>query len=440
MERYPYDLSHFGMSCTEIGRLSFLSAIHVLPSDTHEILVRGAIRLSPMIHQHTVDSQVDLYAFFVPDRHIYGSDIIDMMKLGIPGTGDTPVSLATVTVPIGAGEDSHYLPVPPQGSECPLRWPAGYANIWNWYFRVPTYNDESDLLDNTDFLAASGNDRTYGYPIARLPTMATTGARSSNLDADSHNTLSTAASDITLLDVAQVQATYRSKLDRDWFAQRYPEVMGKTFGAKGFNPDVDPDALRPSLIAHQKFWMSGYDIDATGTNIGEWKGKGIAPVEFYIPPKLFNEHGLLWILYSVRFPSIFDAERHYLVKNMNTYAAYAGDPNVINSQPPLEIDKNDIFRPTGSYSLGYMPYGQWWRTQPSFVHKKFQQVQGFPFINHEALGNSLDKFIYESPGDLDMFSDETYGHAQIYTRIDVESKRIVPPASNSIYAGATHVN
>src|SRR2546429_23808 len=71
-ERMPHDLSHLGFLAGQIGRLITISTTPVIAGDSFEMDAVGALRLSPLRRGLAIDSTVDIFTFYVPQRHVYG--------------------------------------------------------------------------------------------------------------------------------------------------------------------------------------------------------------------------------------------------------------------------------------------------------------------------------------------------------------------------------
>src|SRR5437867_11888247 len=85
-ERMPHDLSLLGFLAGQIGRLITISTTPVIAGDSFEMDAVGARRLSPLRHGLAIDSTVDIFAFYVPHRHVYGEQWIKFMKDGVNAT------------------------------------------------------------------------------------------------------------------------------------------------------------------------------------------------------------------------------------------------------------------------------------------------------------------------------------------------------------------
>src|SRR5438270_12162610 len=85
-ERMPHDLSHLGFLAGQIGRLITISTTPVIAGDFFEMDDVGALRLSPLRRSLSIDSTVDIFIFYVPQRHVYGEQWIKCMKDGVNAT------------------------------------------------------------------------------------------------------------------------------------------------------------------------------------------------------------------------------------------------------------------------------------------------------------------------------------------------------------------
>src|SRR2546421_11726216 len=82
-ERMPHDLSHLGFLAGQIGRLITISTTPVIAGDSFALDAVGALRLSPLRRGLAIDSPVDIFPFYVPHRHVYGDQSINLMTVGV---------------------------------------------------------------------------------------------------------------------------------------------------------------------------------------------------------------------------------------------------------------------------------------------------------------------------------------------------------------------
>src|SRR5438132_40498 len=100
-ERMPHDLSHLGFLAGQIGRLITISTTPVIAGDSFEMDAVGALRLSPLRRGLAIDSTVDIFTFYVPNRHVYGKHWIKFMKDVVNATPLPTVTLLVIlTMPL----------------------------------------------------------------------------------------------------------------------------------------------------------------------------------------------------------------------------------------------------------------------------------------------------------------------------------------------------
>ena len=419
MKKWNYDLGHFSFQVGQIGSLQTLSTIPVIAGDSMALDLTGVFRLSPLRRNLTVDAKVDIFAFYIPYRHIYGDDWIDFIKQGV----DETVIFDTVNL---GGANFYSCYGAPYIGVVPKWLVTGYNRIWNRYFRHPT-----DVLSEKTDTDISTLDANYGYETAYLPTIWNTPI-DATVDSSDYEVAS--ATVVSLLDIAQQQARLKTERRRDFYSVRYNDVLARTFGS-GVNIDADE---RPELVMRSPAWLSGYDVDGTAdATLGTYSGKAAGIMSMRIPKKFFPEHGTLWIMAAVRFPPVHENEAHYLTQvTQPTYAEIAGDPDVLAKEPPHIVDLNNHFVSGGHLAdAGQAPFGQWYRQHPSNVHWLYRGVTGFSFISGTLTTKNNTRYIVRSEYD-DVFQNTSLGHWQCQTRIECHAARTVPPVEASIFAGS----
>src|SRR5207253_10065419 len=85
-ERMPHDLSHLGFLAGQIGHLITISTTAVIAGDSFEMGAVSALRLSPLRRGLAIDTNVDIFTFYVTHRHVYGDQLINFMKDGVNAT------------------------------------------------------------------------------------------------------------------------------------------------------------------------------------------------------------------------------------------------------------------------------------------------------------------------------------------------------------------
>ena len=400
-----------------------MARIPIIAGDSIELNFEGVFRISELRRNLTIDVRAHMFSLFVPDRHIHGQDFIDFIKQGVDET------ITFNGVNLGA-EELFYVASGDATGTVPLTMVAGYNRIWNRYFRAPT--DTASELSDTDFGTGEGNTKKYGRLCGREKRVWTTGI-DATVDASDREV--SAVTTLDILDLERTRARYRTEQQRDWFNQRYTDLLQDVYG--GFaNADADE---RPTLIARDSTWISGYDVDGTGdANLGTYAGKSAGQVRHGFRRKFFPEHGYLWVMALLRFPTIHEEEVHYLDKIPNpTYLQRSGDPQLYEAEPPIVHTVGDFFKGSSAVPLGTHPYGQWFREHPSYVHNDYDALDGFTFLADNP--NSLEQARYHENGDYDsVFRTTQLAHWQTQGSFRITAHRVVPTVLQSIFAGATN--
>lgn len=424
MEKYNYDISHYSFANGRMGRLMTLSNILVVAGDVIDVRLSGLFRLSPLRRNLTMDAMVDICAFFVPHRHVYGNDWVEFIKQGV----DETVTLGTAD----AGTEGVWCVGRPSLTGTVAKhilYP--YNMIYNRYFVDPA--DPALQLSNDQFATENMNTCHWGQRCCYLPNMWSTGVLENNVTEADHRVALVDTDKIDILELAQARGRLYSERKKDFEGLRYTDWMKEIYGS---HVNIDADQ-RPELVMRNSFWLSGYDVDGTdATSLGQYSGKSVKEARFSFPPKLFIEHGSLMIMALVRFPAMHVDEMQYLDKKSEpTYKEIAGDPNIIMNEPPIAIKPAELFNGNVQMGdIGLFPYAQWYRTQPSFIHANLKAQNGFPFKNLEIAGNTDAKL--EKDGDNDqMFISSQYGHWQSQCYLAVNRNSVVPSGGYSIYAG-----
>lgn len=240
---------------------------------------------------------------------------------------------------------------------------------------------------------------------------------------------------LNLSELTRHKAILKSEIERNWFGKRYTDLLERTWG--GF-ADADADQ-RPTLLMRETNWMSGYDIDGSGdANLGQYAGKAATVLDMNIHRRFFPEHGCLWLMALVRFPTIWEKEVHYLARKVNPdYDEISGDPDTLMGRRPHTLNRWEVFSAiasTDTATLGIHPYGQWYRYHPSVIHSRFDELDGFPFLPYAP--QSVLQAQYHYPGDYDdVFATSQLGHWRSQLRVNAIVDRVVPGPVTSIYTG-----
>ena len=425
-DRYTADLSHLSNCAGKIGRLHAMACIPVVAGDSFDLDFTSVFRMSALRRSLTVDARVDVFGFYVPYRYIYGDDWTNFIKQGVDETVSLPVVSTAENLKFHACGNVITGSIP--------KWViAGYNMIWNRYFRVPMITP-TEIAD--DYVPTAEQDRFYGLHTAYLPSYLTPSGTPDITD-DDHK-LDVSGGTLDLIDLARIRARYKTEIQRSWFTQRYSELLEDVWTDRLIPVDAED---RPELLFRDVNWMSGHDVDGTGEgNLGQYAGKSQSVFQFRMPRKFFLEHGTVWIMCVVRYPTVVYQHSHFLVCNPDpSYKEIAGDPSVVATEPPSELLESDFVQstPGASTSYGYFPFAQHYRFHPSYTHDKYQDQLGYPFLqNSDVKPGSLEDLTYvDSRAYDEVFQSDVLAHYQSITKFNIDAHRVVPPAISSIFAG-----
>src|SRR5471030_2855657 len=349
-ERMPHDLSHLGFLAGQIGRLITISTTPVIAGDSFEMDAVGALRLSPLRRGLAIDSTVDIFTFYVPHRHVYGEQWIKFMKDGVNAT---PLPTVNTT---GYIDHAAFLgTINPDTNKIPTHLFQGYLNSYNKYFKARCMSDRSEANPTE---------------LTRQMTTSTTS-----------------------IDIMGLQAAYanlHTDQERDYFMQRYHDVISSFGGKTSYDADN-----RPLLVMRSNLWASGYDVDGTDqTSLGQFSGRVQQTYKHSVPRFFVPEHGTMFTLALVRFPPTATKEIQYLnAKGALTYTDIAGDPVLYGNLPPREISMKDVFRSGVSTQKFKIAEGQWYRYAPSYVSPAYHLPEGFPFIQEPPSGDLQERVL-----------------------------------------------
>lgn len=450
MKRNIHDLSHYTFSTYKMGRLMTEAMYTVMAGDSLSLVADLKWFLAPLRRSLVVSAIVDMFAFYVPMRHIYSN-----WETYIKGGYDEGETLATHTPTAHVNGNAGCYGGPVENSAAhPLHRTEPYNQIWNRYFRVlkltpeipgggvysasvPGYPTGHNATNSP--LQTYADQLKYGYACARQKRAWSTGINYDDLTTGdrTYNVPVAGTADLDIITLEQVQKRYKSEIEREYFTNRYTDILKGKFGSGGVNTDADQ---RPTLLLRKTFDINGHDINGTGdANLGDFSGRGIGTSKFILPRRYFPEHGTVWLMSLIRFPTIVLEEHCPLDINANPdYISLSGEADLVKAQPPIADLANRWFMGSGAVSIGNIPYGQEWREHPPVVHRDYRFIQGYPFIHYQHINSHLRAAYVTSSttNEYDeVFSTLQLGHAQSRGRVIALKHSTYPTAMQSIYAG-----
>src|SRR5262245_14715475 len=426
-ERMPHDLSHLGFLAGQIGRLITISTTPVIAGDSFEMDAVGALRLSPLRRGLAIDSTVDIFTFYVPHRHVYGEQWIKFMKDGVNAT---PLPTVNTT---GYIDHAAFLgTINPDTNKIPKHLFQCYLIIYNNYFKSPWMPDrnEANLNEHNTDIARYGyhcifvnnilngtlhlylniynnyvnalwmpyrtetnpnelnqDDALYGFRCCHLKNIWTAPLPP---ETELSRQMTTSTTSIDIMGLQAAYANLHTDQERDYFMQRYHDVISSFGGKTSYDADN-----RPLLVMRSNLWASGYDVDGTDqTSLGQFSGRVQQTYKHSVPRFFVPEHGTMFTLALVRFPPTATKEIQYLnAKGALTYTDIAGDPVLYGNLPPREISMKDVFRSGDSSKKFKIAEGQWYRYAPSYVSPAYHLLEGFPFIQEPPSGDLQERVL-----------------------------------------------
>src|SRR5262245_13671551 len=95
---------------------------------------------------------------------------------------------------------------------------------------------------------------------------------------------------MVIWDIMGLQAAYanlHTDQERDYFMQRYHDVISSFGGKTSYDADN-----RPLLVMRSNLWASGYDVDGTDqTSLGQFSGRVQQTYKHSVPRFFVPEHG-----------------------------------------------------------------------------------------------------------------------------------------------------
>ena len=324
--RNYFDLGHLMFCSGKIGRLQTLDMMPVYAGDSLEYHLMAGCSLSPLRQQLALDPRIDIYAYYRPHRHEYGSDWEDFVKQGPDETktfSSTLVSDPTEMEALGMRFATSSVP----------RWAFGaYKAIYNRYWKDP---GSADRTENTFNLNAP-DDAKYGWQVCHLPAYWNIGLPDEKDQVDTERHVTVSSNQLDVLDIDKARARYGSEAAQEWFAQRdtYHDVMKVKWNTQ-VSKEIDK---YPREFYGQKFWMNGMvvtGIDEVG--YASQSGSTQVRINYKLPRFAVPEHGSVWIMMAVRYPPVIFDEVNRTATKANPSWKEAGAEGRI-----LEFDRPEF--------------------------------------------------------------------------------------------------
>src|SRR5205085_1769735 len=99
--------------------------------------------------------------------------------------------------------------------------------------------------------------------------------------------MTTSTTSIYIMGLQAAYANLHTDQERDYFMQRYHDVISSFGGKTSYDADN-----RPLLVMRSNLWASGYDVDGTDqTSLGQFSGRVQQTYKHSVPRFFVPEHG-----------------------------------------------------------------------------------------------------------------------------------------------------
>ena len=452
MKRNKFNLSHQINTTMQLGNLTPVGCLEVLPGDVFNHKVSGFFRVAPTELPIMHPTHVEFFTFFVPNRLIW-----DSFERFI--TGDDVAWPHINFDGVDAGSLADYLGLPGIGSwaqsgvSCNALPFRAYNLIYNEYFRDEQLGAPAELSlaagsdSTTDVdlqIAAWRKDRftsarpspqigeapsipvelsatatttlspdgSFGLKIsdqdyiltgqgdspgARWDGNAPSGPAAEYASGISASTEVSGASGvgISVEDLRNTLAVQRFLERMNRTGQRYTEYL-RSMGIRSSDARLD----RPEYLSHGKQTLQFDEVlqttpaeSASLPGVGNYKGHGLGAMRSNRYVRHFNEHGILMTLAAIR-PTTMYVQGAARMWFRDTYTEYFQPEFQHLGMQPVYVGEIDMQNASDHRTVfGYQDAYDEYRHQPSYVSGQMSQpfYKAFHFGREFASEPSLDQ-------------------------------------------------
>src|SRR4051812_7919823 len=150
----------------------------------------------------------------------------------------------------------------PDTNKIPKHLFQGYLNIYNNYFKAPGMPDRTEANPNE----LNQDDARYGFRSCHLKNIWPAPLPP---ETELSRQMTTSTTSIDIMGLQAAYANLHTDQERDYFMQRYHDVISSFGGKTSYDADN-----RPLLVMRSNLWASGYDVDGTAqTSLGQFSGR-----------------------------------------------------------------------------------------------------------------------------------------------------------------------
>lgn len=339
----------------KIGRTNILRQQLLMPGETITSQINGRVMLEALRERESLRINAHLGVFLTPVRWLE-SNWTAYIKEG----PDTASALTTATHSDFAKFGVGALGV---SNVMPKFFENSVLRIYNEWYKFPEDADISSWPD----------DGGVAVPLQHSWTR----ARYTIDPDDTDDYTVSAATDFDVRDLAEIQAKFRSGVERDILSyNRYMELLEEMFGAKG---DRYVDQV-PIMIDQQDLSVNPRELPATDSaGLGDWQSVYDFSIDHRIGGITHPEHCVLTYVLTIRFAPIIESRNPFAVDDV-AWAEMVGDPEILRNSKPVSVRMKDIRQTTSTTSIGYLDAGWRWRNRWDVVGNRIDTANSFPMM------------------------------------------------------------
>lgn len=467
MRRSFHNLDHHHLLSTDMGLLVPVGTMEVLPGDTFNHAVASLVRVAPLVNplMHPVD--VRIHHWYAPNRILW-SDFDDF----IVGKDTDPVPTVTATsdregilghmgMAIGSGDSCSALPVraynaiynefyrdqdlqtargvddldvarccwekdylttardsPQQGDAVQIEFSAGTVPVTGLGVEANSAYHTNNIYDENGSLMSAPNGHWPISALAAVDSDKTNGYVSPVAD------MSQATGGIDVNDLRQAIALQRFAEARARYGSRYADYLRFL----GINPS-DGRLDRPEYLGGGRQSISFSEVlataEGTNTDVGDMFGHGLAAMRTRRYRKMFEEHGWVISLMSVRPKTMYE---DMVPRQFRRYDPMQYWQKELEVLPWQEVYQDEVHTDGDPATIfGYVPRYEEYRHAMSYVSGSFaggtendwhmaRSFASVPTLN--------DSFVECTPTDR-VYADTSMPELLINVRHELRAMRLV---------------
>ena len=394
----------------KIGRVNVLRQQLLAPGEMINTQISGKVLLEALRERESLRINAHLGVFLTPLRWL-DDNWTDYVKEG-PDSASAYATAAFANLGalgIGANDEG-------AATTIPSFWNKAVLRIYNEWYKWP---EDADIT--------AWNDD--GRPA--VPLQAAWNRCRYNIDPnDSDDYTVASATNFDVRDLAEVQAKFRSGIERDVLSyNRYMELIKEMFNSDG-SREVDQV---PMMIDQTELGVSPRELPATdAAGLGDWQSIYDFGVDHRINGITAPEHCVLTYMLTIRFAPVIESRNPLAVDDVG-WVDMVGDPEILRNTKPQDVRLKDITTGSSTTSLGYLPAGWRWRHGWDVVGQRIDVANSFPMMSPPTTqANAKDATRIKNA-----FRSEALGDYIVDLEFDERSKNLHGSALESYFSGMT---